>query len=578
MKKARTKAEREKAPQRAAPDGLRPWHYGLALVAAFLALYAVYGPALSGPFVLDDSFLPFTAQEYTSAPLVHWMRGLRPLLMLTFWINYRLSGLETFSYHFLNLLLHLAAGTLCFLMVRKLLERAGESGWRRDSLAAFAGGLFLLHPLQTESVSYVASRSETLSVTLFYAAFTVFLYRRREQVSWGNALAVLALFAAAVSTKEHTVVLPALLVLTDYFWNPGFSFQGVRRNWRLYVPLTMAGAFALRMVWNVVQGSTSAGFSLRDFNWYQYFYTQCRAIWLYIRLFFLPYGQNIDHDFAISRTLLAHGAVVGLAALVAAVAAALYYRRRFPLASYGFLAFLVLLAPTSSFVPIADVAVERRLYLPFFGLLLVVVEFLRRWRAGRGTVLAALAGVLLGMAYLTYERNGVWSSPEALWSDSVSKSPQKSRPHFQLAFAYFATGRCAAALPHYEAAARYDRPSYDVLVDWAMALECLSRHDEATAKLRQVVARWPRAHAYTLMGWVYSRQGNREEALKALNTALYYDPASDSAYAYRGDVYAAANDLPAAEIDYRRALTVNPANEVAQQGLAGIQQRLRGPH
>jgi tetratricopeptide (TPR) repeat protein len=345
------------------------------------------------------------------------------------------------------------------------------------------------------------------------------------------------------------------------------------------VPLAMVGAFALRMVWYVLHGSASAGFSFREFTWYQYFYTQCRAIWLYIRLFFLPFGQNVDHDFAISRTVLAHGALVGLAALAAGVAAAIYYRRRFPLASYGFLAFLLLLAPTSSFVPIADVAVERRMYLAFFGLLLVTVEFLRRWKAGRGTVLAALAGVLLVTGYLAYARNGVWSSAGALWVDAASKSPHKSRPQFQAGFAYFAEGRCAEALPYFEAAARYDRyPGYDVLVDWAMAYECLSRHDEALAKLGQAAGLRPGAHAYTMIGWVYSRQGKRAEALAAFDMALRYDAAFDSAYAYRGDVYAAANDLAAAATDYRRALSINPANEVAQQGLAAIEQRLGSLH
>jgi tetratricopeptide (TPR) repeat protein len=571
MKKARARAEREKGARKVAPYRLRPWHYGLALAAAFAVVYVAYGPALKGPFVFDDAYLPFTEQEFINAPLAHWIRGLRPLLMFSFWVNYRLSGMETFSYHFLNLLLHFVGGILCFLMVRRLVERAGESGWKRDALAAFGGAVFLLHPLETESVSYVASRSETLSVTLFYAAFTVFLYRRREAASWPASLAVLALFAAAASTKEHTVVLPALLLLTDYWWNPGFSFSGIRRNWRLYVPLIVAAGIGLRMVWNVVRHATSAGFSVRDFTWYQYFFTQCRVIWLYIRMFFLPYGQNVDHDFAVSRTVLAHGAIVGLVALVAAAAAAWYYRRRFPLASYGFLAFLLLLAPTSSFVPIADVAVERRMYLPFFGLLLVVIEFLRRWKTGRGTVLATLAGIVLVLTYLTYLRNGVWTSAEALWADSVSKSPQKGRPRFQLGFAYFAQGRCSEALPQYEAAMKYGRGRrYDALVNWAMAYECLGRHEEAIAKLRQAAAARPNSLVYTQLGWVYSRASKSKEALEALNRALFYNPASDEAYAYRGDVYAATGDLSAAYANYRQALIINPGNETAQQGLARL--------
>ena len=109
--------------------------------------------------------------------------------------------------------------------------------------------------------------------------------------------------------------------------------------------------------------------------------------------------------------------------------------------------FLLLLAPTSSFVPIADPMAERRLYLPILGLLLVVAEFLSRWKVKRGSLVATLAGILVLAGFLTYSRNGVWTSDTALWEDSVSKSPMKSRPQFQLAFAYYAQGRCSEALP-----------------------------------------------------------------------------------------------------------------------------------
>jgi tetratricopeptide (TPR) repeat protein len=546
---------------------LQPWHYWAALGAAFLAVCIVYWPAVDGPFVLDDLYLPFTAPESAGAPLLHWVRGLRPLLMFTFWINCRISGLETFSYHFLNLLLHLATGALSFLIVRKFLDRAGESGWKRDGLAAFAAGLFLLHPLQTESVAYVASRSETLSVMFFYAAFALFLYRRSEAIGWLEALGVLALFAAAVSTKEHAAVLPALLLLTDVFWG---SLRSIRRNWRLYVPLALAVAPALRMVWHVLRGNNTAGFSVQAFTWVQYFWTQCRAIWFYIRLLLLPYGQNVDHDFAVSTTPTAHGAAIGLVALLLAVAAAVYYRRRFPLGSYGFLTFLLLLAPTSSFVPILDVVAERRLYLPFIGLLLVVVDVVRRWKAPPRRVAAALAGVLALMAVLTYSRSAVWGNAEALWKDAVSKSPAKGRPHLQLGFVYFAQQRYAAALPEFEAAARYGGRTYAVLVDLGQDYEYLGRHDEAIAALRQAAALLPDANTNSMVALACLRAGRYAEAAQALDTAERLDPSFAPTYAYRGYLYAARNDLAAAAKEYRHALSLDPANEVARDGLARL--------
>ncbi len=567
MKKARARTDKGRPATVSAGPVLQAWHYWAALGAAFLAVCIVYWPAVDGPFVFDDLYLPFTAPEMASAPLSHWVGSIRPLLMFSFWINHSISGMQSFSYHFLNLLLHLATGVFAFLVVRKFLDRAGESGWKRDGLAAFAAGLFLLHPLQTESVAYVASRSETLSVMFFYAAFALFLYRRSEAIGWLESLGVVALFAAAASTKEHAAVLPALLLMTDFFWS---GWRGIRRNWRLYALLAAAAAAALRMVWHVLRGNNTAGFGVEGFTWLQYFYSQCRAIWLYIRLFVLPYGQNVDHDFAVSRTLLDHGAILGLAALLLAVAAAIYYRRRFPLASYGFLAFLLLLAPTSSFVPILDLVAERRVYLPFIGLLLVVVEFARRWKAPPTRVAATLAGVLAVMAVLTYNRSAVWGDPETLWKDTVSKSPLKARPHLQLGFVYFTQQRCGAALPEFEAAARYGKATYPLLVDWGMTYECLGRHDEAVDRLRQAtLQRWD-AETWSMVAWADLRAGRNDEAAQALDTAQRLNPNFAGTYAYRGDLLAARSDLAGAATEYRHALSLDPENNVAQAGLARL--------
>ena len=101
---------------------------------------------------------------------------------------------------------------------------------------------------------------------------------------------------------------------------------------------------------------------MRDLTWYQYFFTECRVIWDYVRLFFIPAGQNLDPEISISRNILAHGAVIGLAGLLIASVLAWTYRRRFPLASYGWFVWLILLAPTSSLVPIRDPMAERRMY------------------------------------------------------------------------------------------------------------------------------------------------------------------------------------------------------------------------
>ncbi len=569
----KTKRTVEKPPAFA----LRPWHLAVALPAVFIALVIAYSPAIRGQFVYDDLYLPFTEQEFEAAPLKVWIAGLRPFLMFSFWLNFRISELDPFSYHLTNVVLHFGVGLLVFFIARRLLERTGSEGLPRDLLASFAGALFLVHPLQTESVAYVASRSEVLSVLFCYGALALFLYRRSERVTWPVAIAIVVLFGAAVSTKEHTAVLPLVLLLTDYYFNPGFSFRGVLRNWKLYVLFAAGAALAARWLLITLRASNAtAGFGVREFTWYEYFFTQCRAIWTYLRMFVLPYGQNVDHDYAVSRTILQHGAIIGLVALVAAAAAAFVLRRRYPLASYGFFVFLIFVAPTSSVVPILDVVAERRVYLPMIGLLLMTVDLLRRWKVSRPALVAALGAVLIVEGALALNRNERWATAKALWTDAVEKSPRKFRPQFQLGYAYYSEGRCNAALGHYQVAAQYTKPDYGLLTDMALAYDCVRRYDEAIQALQKAAAVAPRAHAYALMGMVYAHAGKNRDAVEVLNTAMKVDPSYPTTYVYLAAVHAALNDLPAAVADYQRALALNPADEAARSGLAIVEARLKG--
>ncbi len=201
------------------------WPYLLGMVLALALAFEVYGPSLYGPFLFDDEHLSFTLPNFPVDSLRAWMAGVRPLLMFSYWVNYQISESYTFSYHAFNVVFHAANSVLVFFIASKILESAKVERPRRTLLAAFAGALFLLHPVNTESVAYVASRSENLSVLFFFSAFALFLYRRAAEIAWAPAALVLVLFGAAALTKEHTIVLPALLLLTDYFWNPPFSFE-----------------------------------------------------------------------------------------------------------------------------------------------------------------------------------------------------------------------------------------------------------------------------------------------------------------------------------------------------------------
>ena len=558
--------------------------YSFAAAAVLAAIWA-YMPAAHGPFLFDDALLPFARQGFSTA-FRDWVYGQRPLLMASYWINFWFSGDDSSSYHSLNVIVHCLCAGLIFLIVRRLMEWAEIDAGRRKWIAALAAAVFLLHPVQTEAVAYLAGRSEALSTLFAMSAYAVFLYRRNATISWNIVAVLLALFLAALLTKEQTIVLPALLLLTDYWWNSGFQLEGIRRNWRLYALLGLGAAYAVTRYWPLIVSATteSAGFHMKDLTWYQYFFTQCRALFVYLWLFLFPANLTADWDFPISKTIVDRGAVAGLIVLVALAGIAWRYRREYRLASFGFFAFLILMAPTSSVVPIRDPIAERRLYFSMLGLLLIVADVLARVRVERKVLAVAVCVLAVVLALATHARAEVWSSAITLWEDTAQKSPDKMRVHFQLASSYCGSAcggidegppHCDLAVREYEKTAQLEKPNYNLLVDWAAAYDCLHQPENALAKLRQAAAVDSTAHVYTQIAKVYGEQQRWAEALDALSTAEKLEPNYAVTFAYRGLVHMGAGQSTVAVADFQRALALDPALQPAKDGLAQARERVR---
>jgi tetratricopeptide (TPR) repeat protein len=541
------------------------WPFTVGLAALFILFYA-YGPALDGPFVLDDRYLPFFNPTIGLASFRSWISSARPLLMASYWLDYQMGKTATHNYHVTNLDLHFLGSVILALVVWRLLQRVVLDANARSILAVFAGGLFLLHPLQTESVAYVASRSEVLSVLLYYAALCVFLYKKwPEPISIWRALAVLVLFGGALMSKEHTLTLPALLLLIDFAW----IREGWKKNALLYGMIAAIGVVGAFFVSRVLFSNT-VGFGAQGLNPISYFFTQCRVIWIYLAKFVVPVGLNVDPDMAITRGFDI-AAVLGLLGLIGLGGAAWVYRKQFPIAALGVAIFFLLLAPTSSIVPIADVYAERRMYLPFLGLTLIAVEFLRRLKFTQMVV--ACGAILAVCTFLTYQRSVVWASSLNLWQDAAAKSPNKVRPNFQLAYALYEDGHCPEAAAQYEKTSKLGPPDYPLYSDWALALDCAGDSLGAIQKLEAALMLEHNAHGYALEGMVYGKQNKREQALAALDEAEKIDSHFAPTYVYRGNIYEVSGDAVHAKEQYEKALALDPTNGAAKLGLQRLNQR-----
>jgi hypothetical protein len=258
-----------------------PW---AAALAALVIVFGVYGPALNGAFVFDDRYLMFMSPAVAQRTFLDWITGNRPMLGLSYWLDYQHAGTEPGSYHVTNVFLHLLTSVLVALICARFLTWAKVEGRRRDILAVFPGALFLLHPLQTESVTYVASRSEVLSVFFCFAAFALFLYKSDGSMKWPRALAIVVLFGAAV-VQEHTVILP--LACCSRITTEARSSQ----NAILYGMIALAGAaggFVLRTLRRYADTADSG-----EGSFPAYFYPMPRDLDV-CTVVLLPFGQNAD--------------------------------------------------------------------------------------------------------------------------------------------------------------------------------------------------------------------------------------------------------------------------------------------
>jgi tetratricopeptide (TPR) repeat protein len=221
------------------------------------------------------------------------------------------------------------------------------------------------------------------------------------------------------------------------------------------------------------------------------------------------------------------------------------------------------MSPTSSVLPIKDPIAERRLYLGMLGLLIVLLGLLSRLRLDRTRLIAILGAVCLVGLVLAHARAQVWSDEVVMWQDAVSKTPQKARPHFQLGAVWLRQGRCDLAAAEFETTSKLQKPSYDLFVDWALALDCMNQPEPALAKLREAAALENTAHVHSQIGMVYAKQSRWAEALEAVDRSLALDGNYGPALAYRGAILLATGDAAGALATCDRALAASPGNPQA---------------
>ncbi len=409
----------------------------LFIIAA--AALAAYANSFHTPFVFDDNH---TVVENIGIRNLGDLRAVftsdyagRPLLFLTFALNYTAGALNPFGYHLVNFILHIATSFIVFLLLENILARETIV----DRRWALAGGLlFALHPMNVEAVTYISSRSDGLATFFYYSAFGLAIaagFRLN-----GKSLVALALFAAGLLTKETAVTLPALLTV--------FVLQFETEKRREALPLL--ASFWMMLPLFFLYRMFALGVALEEHaepaaTPHDYLLTQLTVVPLrYLPRLFVPINQSVDADIGMKTTLFDPSVMLGGALAAAALVFAFVQFRKQRAYSFATLWFLGTLSVTSSFYPILDTYAERRLYIAIPAFALAAAFSLARLTdirpAAHKGVTAAMAAVLALFAIMTFQRNAVFSSAISLYEDAVSKGSEKSRVYVGLAEAYMAAG------------------------------------------------------------------------------------------------------------------------------------------
>lgn len=567
--------------------GRGSWVAGLVIVVVGVL---VYSNTLNASWHFDDY------DNIVNNPYVHdwkwfrdslnWKTG-RMVGNVTFLLNYQTDGDKVLGYHLVNITIHLLAGLVVWRLVGEIgrinktkrkwgvkkLEignRKGklERGRTDDDMAVganwvglVAGLLFVVHPVQTQAVTYIVQRYASLAglfyVLAVWAYVKVRLAKTRRRV-WGWGVVVVGAGGLGLLTKETVATLPLMLLVVEGYW-----FSRSVRDW-LAKALILAGVGLVGAV--IIVQQVGLGYILYDtketglketVTWGSYVLTQFRVLLKYIQLMVVPVRQNLDYTFPLSYGWDG-GVVLGLVVLVGLVGLTWWWYRRWKLGSFAIGWFLVGLMVTS-LIPIQDVIFDHRLYISVAGWAVLMAGWLyQKWGKDKEVLVVMVVMVVGVYGVWGYARNRVWATELSLWQDVVSKSPNKARAVNQYAVQLQQAGRIGEAVENYRKVMELEPTNADVHYNMGQALVALGRGDEAIGEFTKAVEINPKiTRAYNYIGLVLADKGKYKEALENIDKAIAGEPEVSKLYRSRGMVLVALGRKSEAEKAFAMAESID---------------------
>jgi Flp pilus assembly protein TadD len=555
------------------------YRFKAALVVLVAA--AAYANSLSAPLVFDD--FAAVANNPQIRNLSDWRAVLvpqadgplagRPLVSLSFALNYALAGPSTTALRVVNLALHLLCALLLFGIVRRTLELPAQAAllpWRPVNVAFSVSLLWAVHPLNSEVVSYVTQRSESLMAACYLLAIYAAARALAPGASPRWTMLIVVAVLAGVGCKETIATAPLMVVLFDRAFGFGSFAAAFQARARLYAWL-LATWVPLGTLVALTGQSFDAGFASAHVSWIEYFLNQPEMLTRYFWLSIWPQSLVLYYGWPRAVTLIDVWPHLTLIALLFALTIVALVR--WPRAGTLGAAVFLTLGPTSSFIPIAtEVGAERRMYLASAALIaLAVVAFgaaMKRWPAlPRRTAAIVLVVMASALTLRTVARNREYVSALTIAQTVLERWPSPNA-HYLVGVELAAAGRRTEAMTHLqEASAGYPPALYYL----GRELFAAGRFDEAAAALTRFVTAEPRVAAVrparVMTARALDAAGRPGEAAAELRALITGSPADADVHALLANLYAAQQAFAEATPHYREYLRVQPRDGDAWTGL-----------
>jgi len=590
------------------------------IIFVFITIgFLIYSNTLNSPFVLDDT------NHITNNPNIRLIslnvEGIkeacflndnpsRPLPRISFALNYYVHRYDVAGYHLFNIFIHITTGILLFYFIRytlsinrqsntSLIDEEKDNGLSfkkktsQQWVSLFAALLWLVHPLQTQSVNYIVQRMNSMAAMFSMLSFLLYIIGRtkqrylssnkyaniqlpanKRQDNWivyllytGSLLSGIMAFAS----KETAIILPCMMFIYEWFFFQDLSFVWLKR----YLTLVVALFTALYILIFLYLGDHPvniifAGYNLYDFTLTQRVLTEFRVVIFYLSLMIWPhpFRLNFDHDFALSYSLFNPiFTLISLTIIIAFIIFSVWIAKKNRIISFGILWFFGNLLIESSVLPI-EIIYEHRTYLPSMLIYLIFVIYVFKHIRYNWIKYASMTLIMIALCIWTYERNSVWFNTNTLWADCVKKSPQSVRSLGELGRSLYIGGNYLKAEKILVKAINLDPSDWQLFVHMGNISLIQGKLDQAISYYDNAITISPtNEDAFINKGAILVSRGKNMAALHNLEKALQINYNNEKTHFNLGRLYFNTGNKEKTIFHYKEALRINPGYQQAKDKL-----------